>query len=47
MKKWDKETQETIVKLICKEKQSTSKVVNSFGAPVKTVENWITKYYIY
>lgn len=44
MKKWDKETQDTIVKLICEEKQSTSKVAKSFGVSVKTVENWITKY---
>ena len=44
MKKWDKETQDTIVKVICEEKQSKSKVANSFGVPVKTVENWITKY---
>ena len=44
MKKWDKEMQDTIVKLICEEKQSTSKVAKAFGVPFKTVENWITKY---
>ena len=30
--------------MICEEKESTSKVAKSFGVPIKTVENWVTKY---
>lgn len=44
MRKWSTEIQDTVVRMICEEKESTSKVAKSFGVPVKTVEHWITKY---
>ena len=44
MRKWSTEIQDTVVRMICEEKESTSKVAKSFGVPIKTVENWVTKY---
>ena len=29
---------------ICVERKSTSKVAERYGVPVKTVENWVTRY---
>lgn len=43
-KKWSPEIQDTVVRLICEEKQSTGKTAKTFGVPVKTVEKWVTKY---
>lgn len=42
--KYDKRLKASVVYEICELGKSTKKVALEYGIPLKTVENWITKY---
>lgn len=44
MEKYSKELKASVTYKICEEGKSTSKVAQEYHIPLKTVENWITRY---
>lgn len=44
MEKYSKELKASVTYEICEQGKSTSKVAEKYNVPLKTVENWITRY---